>query len=259
MRALLAVAALALIAACAGGSSRDQQSGGAEPGKTGSPRDRARAHTELGVNYYEAGKLAVALEELDTAIKADRSYAPAWNARALVYMDLKEDAKAESDFQQALRIDPGSSETKNNYGLFLCEQKRGKEAIRYFLDAVKDPLYPTPSIAYKNAGQCARKMGDLAAAKGYFQRAVQIDPNQPQALYQLAALNFAGGDAVAAKQYMDRFMRVQPNPGAEELWLGARIEQSLGNRPGVMGYGNQLRRRFPAAQETKAFMQGRFE
>ncbi len=46
--------------------------------------ERAKIHTELGVNYYEAGNLGVALEELNEALSADKSYAPAWNARALV-------------------------------------------------------------------------------------------------------------------------------------------------------------------------------
>jgi len=223
-----------------------------------SNRDRAKIHTELGVSYYESGRLAVALEELNEAIKIDRAYAPAWNARALVRMDLKEDTGAESDFKQGLRLDPNSSDIKNNYGLFLCQRNRGKEGIRYFLEAVKNPLYATPDVAYKNAGLCARNLGDAKAAEEYFLRAVQLNPAQPQALFNLADMAFARGDAVAAKGYLDRYMRVAPNTGAEQLWLGARVTHVLGDRQGLMSYGNQLRRRFPAAPETKAFMEGRF-
>jgi type IV pilus assembly protein PilF len=223
-----------------------------------SARDRAKIHTELGVTYYEAGKLAVALEELNEAIKIDRSYAPAWNARALVHMELKEDARAESDFKQGMRVDPSSSDIKNNYGLFLCQRNRGKEGVRYFLDAVKNPLYTTPDVAYKNAGLCSRNMGDAREAEGYFMRAVQLNPSQPQALFNLADIAFARGDARAAKGYLDRYMRATPQTGPEELWLGARVEQALGDRTATLSYGNQLRRRYPAAPETKAFMEGRY-
>ena len=52
--------------------------------------------------------------------------------------------------------------------MFLCQRKRGKEGIRYLLDAIKNPLYTTPDIAYKNAG-FVRAMGDMKAAEDFFQ------------------------------------------------------------------------------------------
>jgi type IV pilus assembly protein PilF len=254
------LALLLLVGACASKSPEPPPLGGAqEEPKKASMRDRARIHTELAVNYYEAGKLGVALDELNEAIRIDKGYASAWGARALVYLDLQEYAKAESDFRQALRLDPNNSDTKNNYGLFLCERNRGKEGIRYFLEAIQNPLYQTPDVAYKNAGLCANKMGDLKAATEYFQRALRINPNQPQALYNLAGIAFSRDDYAGAKQYLDRYMRVVGSPGPEELWLGARIERRLGDRTAMMNYGNQLRRRYPSAPETKAFLEGRLQ
>jgi type IV pilus assembly protein PilF len=258
--ALAALCALLVMLGCSQPATKDAQPSPKPQTVQAGPssnRDRAKIHTELGVTYYEAGRLAVALEELNEAIDIDRGYAPAWNARALVNMELKEDARAESDFKQALRLDPAGSDTKNNYGLFLCQRNRGKEGIRYFLDAVKNPLYATPDVAYKNAGLCARNLGDRDA-EGYFVRAVQLNPAQPQALFNLADIAFARGDAAAAKGYLERYLRATPNAGPEELWLGARVSQALGDRTAVMSYGNQLRRRYPAAPETKAFMEGRF-
>ena len=223
-----------------------------------SARERARIHTELGVTYYDAGKMAVALEELNEAISADRTYAPAWNARGLVYMDLKEDARAEADFKEALRVDPANSQAKNNYGLFLCQRNRGREGIRYFLDAVTNPLYATPDAAYKNAGLCARGMGDLAAAEEYFGRALQLNAQQPQSLYSMADMRFGRGDAQSAKTYMDRYMRVVSTPGPEALWLAARIERQMGDRGALSNYAAQLRRNYPGSPETKALNEGRF-
>jgi type IV pilus assembly protein PilF len=54
-------------------------------------------------------------------------------------------------------------------------------------------------------------------------------------------------------------MRAVPTPGPEALWLGARLERKLGDRTAMLSYGNQLRRRFPSAPETKAFLEGRFQ
>ena len=249
---------IAVLVGCAapGTAPAPQSSRAAE---TGSARDRARAHTDLGVSYYDAGKLAIALEELNEALRADQSYAPAWGARALVHMDLKEDAKAEKDFQQAIRVDPNNSDSKNNYGMFLCQRKRGQEGVRQLLDAVKNPLYATPDVAYKNAALCSRGLGDAKSAEEYFKRAVQLNPRQPQALYNLAEISYAQDDPVASKGYLDRYMRVIEAPGPEALWLGARLERRLGNRDAQTNYADALRRKYPSSAEAKALMQGRYE
>lgn len=255
------VAALFILAAC---SSQKTQTP-PEPLRTepqavkSSPLERAKIHTELGVSYFENGQLGVALEELNTAIAADKSYAPAYNALGLVYMELKEDGKAEKSFRQAIQLDSSGSEAKNNYGLFLCQRGREKEGIRQLLDALKNPLYGTPEIAYKNAGLCARKAGDTASAEQYFTQALKLSPNQPQALYGLAEIYYSRDNLVGAKQYISRYLTVVQNPGPEALWLGARVERKLGDKTALANYGMQLRRRYPSAPETKAFLEGRFE
>jgi len=224
-----------------------------------SPLDRAKIHTELGVSYFENGQLGVALEELTTAVSADKTYAPAYNALGLVYMELKEDDKAEKSFRQAIKLDSSSSEAKNNYGMFLCQRGREEEGIRQLLDALKNPLYPTPDVAYKNAGLCARKAGDKGAAAEYFQRALKLNPKQPQALYGMAEISYLRDDNAAAKEYVTRYFAVAGPPGPEALWLAARVERKLGDRTALANYGMQLRRRYPTAPETKAFLEGRFE
>jgi len=223
------------------------------------PLERAKIHTELGVNYFENGQLGVALEELNIAVSADKTYAPAYNALGLVYMELKEDKKAENNFRQAIRLDPSSSEAKNNYGMFLCQRERENEGIRQLLDALKNPLYPTPDVAYKNAALCARKAGDTKAAEGYFMQALKTNPKQPQALYGLADIDYSRDDFAGAKQYINRYLATVDNAGPEALWLAARVERRLGDRTASANYGMQLRRRYPSAPETKAFLEGRFE
>ena len=262
MRRLALLAVLVSLAAC---SSQKPNQPGAQPsaaetqGGSSSPFERAKIHTELGVGYYENGQLGVALEELNIATAADKNYAPAFNALGLVYMELKEDELAEKNFRQALKIDPSSSETKNNYGLFLCQRGRQNEGIRQFLDALKNPLYATPDVAYKNAGLCARKAGDNKTAEEYFSKALKLNANQPQALYSLAEINYLRDDYATAKSYMTRYLALVDTAGPEALWLAARIERKIGDRTALANYGMQLRRRYPSAPETKAYIEGCFE
>ena len=248
---------LVLLAACTSQRTGDSQRG--QTASSSSPLERAKVHTELGVRYYEIGQLGVALEELNTAISADGTYAPAYNALALVRMALREDDEAEKNFLKALKLDPASSEAKNNYGLFLCQRGRATEGIRQLLDALKNPLYSTPDVAYMNAGLCSLKAGDSKGAEEFFLRAVRLNPNQAEALFGLADLSFQRDDYSAARQYLSRYMAVANPPLAEALWLGARTERKLGDRDALANYGSQLRRRYPSSPETKAFLEGRFE
>ncbi len=261
MRRLALITLLLVLAAC---SSQKANQPGVRPrsetdGGSSSPLERAKIHTELGVGYYENGQLGVALEELNTAVAADKNYAPAFNALGLVHMELKDDDEAEKYFRQALKIDPSNSEAKNNYGQFLCQRGRQKEGIRQLLDALKNPLYATPDVAYKNAGLCARKAGDAKSAEEYFLKALKLNPNQPQALYSMAEISYLRDDYGAAKQYISRYLTVVENAGPEALWLGARIERKIGDRTALANYGMQLRRRYPSSPQTKAFVEGRFE
>ena len=230
--------------------------------ETGEPRNaaenRARIHTELGVAYSGAGQMSVAVQELKEAISADPSYAPAHAQLGLVYMTLREDALAQQSFERALKIDPADSSANNNYGLFLCQRKREKEAMKYFATALKNPLYATPENAYTNSGVCARLQGDDVKAEEWLRNALALQPDQPQALYQLADIAFKRNELTAARTLLNRHMQVS-TPSVDALWLGVRIEQRLGNRSAFASYGAQLNNRYPGAPQTKAYNEGRFQ
>ncbi|MGH8751060.1 MAG: type IV pilus biogenesis/stability protein PilW [Burkholderiales bacterium] len=229
------------------------------PAKPAEASRRAQVHTELGAGYYERGQLDVAIQELKEALRVDSNYAPAYNVLGLAYMELREDADAESNFQKALSLTPQDSDVNNNYGWFLCQRKREKESIRYFLAALKNPLYATPDKSYANAGVCARRSGDEAAAEDYFSKALRLRPDQPVVLYNLADLSFKRAKYTAAKTYLDRYMQVVTNPASEGLWLGARVARKLGDRNAEGSYAAQLRKRYPESKETRALDYGQFE
>ncbi len=230
--------------------------------ETGEPRNaaenRAQIHTELGVAYYGAGQMPVAVQELKEAISADPGYAPAHAQLALVYVTLKEDALAKQSFERALKIDPTDSAANNNYGLFLCQRKREKEAMQYFSTALKNPLYARPENAYTNAGVCAHLQGDDVKAEEWLRKALALQPDQPQALYQLASIAFKRNELATARTLLNRYMQVT-TPSVDALWLGVRIEQRLGNRTALASYGVQLNNRYPNATQTQAYNEGRFQ
>lgn len=249
---------LAALAACASQPKAPTSLNPPQPAaKPASPQERARIHTELAALYYSRGNHGVALQESMVAVEADPQYGPAYNVLGLVQMELKEDGAAERSFQQALAINPNDSEANNNYGWFLCNRGREKEAIAYFLAAVRNPLYQTPELAYTNAGICARKLGRDKDAESYLLQALKLQPGQPRALQALAEIHYQRGDYSGTKQLVGRFLEVaQPTP--EVLWLGVLSARGLGDRNAEASYGLQLRRRFPDSKEALALKSGNY-
>ena len=221
-------------------------------------RGRARIHAELAAGYLELKNYSVALEEAGIAQRSDPTYAPAYVVAGMIYAEIKSDGPAEQNFLQALRLNRLDPDANNNYGAFLCQRKRETEGIRYFLAAVNDPLYQFPDRSYVNAGMCARRRGDLAEAEGYFRAALKTQPNQIQALYQLADLSYARANYPEARIYLQRLAPVASG-SPEILWLMLRTERRGGDRNVEASVAHQLRTNFPNSAEAQALAAGRFD
>ncbi|HXJ10531.1 MAG TPA: type IV pilus biogenesis/stability protein PilW [Burkholderiales bacterium] len=259
--ALLSLAAAALLAAGCGGppvNEGPQADTGTIVGEVGDPRNRAKLHTELASAYFARGGMAVALEELRLAVAADSSYAPAYGLFGVVYQDLKENRLAEENFERALRLAPNDADINHNYGWFLCQTKREPESIKYFLIAIRNPLYPTPWRSYSAAGTCSLRTNNVKDAEQFFERALRLDPDDPQSLLQMGQIRYRQGNVAEARRLVTRYNRLV-TPTAESLWLAVRIERRSGERNAEMSFANQLRRRFPGSAEYQLLQRGKFD
>ena len=258
VRRAMAIGCILLSACATQPSQQEVQPTANTTGSEKEERVRARLRTELAAGYFERGTLSIALEEVRLAQAADPTYGPAYNVAALIYTALKEERLAEQNFMQALRLDPQDSDANHNYGWFLCQRKREQEAIKFFMAAVRNPLYQTPERSYLNAALCARSVGDLAAAEEHLRQAVKSRPNFAPALYYLAEFAYGRGDHLAARQYLGSLTRLV-SPSAEVLWLGVRVERKLGDKNSEASYALQLRRNFPESAQAQALLAGQYE
>jgi type IV pilus assembly protein PilF len=256
MKRIAALAGIVLVAACA--TKEPDSSGGTIVGEVGDARNRARVHTELAGAYYERGNMGVALDELSQANIADPSYAQAYGLLGLVYMELKDARQAESNFERGLRLSPNDADLNHNYGWFLCQSGREKESVRYFMQAVKNPLYAVPWRSYSAAGVCSLRSNNTKEAEDYFQRALKLDPDEPSSLLKLGEIRYRQGSNEEARKLVARHNKlVSPTP--ESLWLALRIERRLGQRVAEQSYANQLRRRFPGSPEYQSLQRGQYD
>jgi type IV pilus assembly protein PilF len=253
---LLAAAVLAGCASQAQGPTTADS--GMIVGEVGDARNRARVHTELAAAYYEAGNMGIALDELRRATAADEKYAPAHSMLGRVYMDLKENRLADQSYERALRLSPDDPDINHGYGWFLCQTGQEKESIRYFLQAVRNPLYAAPWRSFSAAGVCSLRSENVKDADQFFQRALRLEPDEPVAMLNLAGIRYRQGRLDEARRLITRYNKLMP-PSAEALWLGIRVERRAGDRVTERGYADQLRRRFPGSPEYRALQQGRYE
>ena len=252
---LLSVFLLASCASSSGGSSSKVQAPASQEIVRGEARNRAKAHTDLGFEYYAQRQLGVALQEAKVALKDDNSYTPAYNLLALVFMGLDDNKSAEESFQRALQLSPGDPEIANNYGWFLCKSKREQQSFQYFSIALQNPLYPTPLRALNNAAECSLQIMDIKGAETYLNRALALNPGDVRALQLMSGLKYQQRQYAEARFYI---MEVHRNidPTASSAWLAFRIARHTGNREDEARYLSLLRKKFSDSDEYKKLMQG---
>jgi type IV pilus assembly protein PilF len=168
---------------------------------------------------------------------------------------LGENAKAERNFRKAIQLDPKDSDARNNFGIFLCSQKRYSEAQAQFKAALGNPLYSTPQFAYANSGFCYMNQGDGKHAKVAFEHALQVAPGFASALYGLARLSADAGDWKHADKYLNR-VQGQAHFSPAVLALCMKVKQHLGDLMGATQCARDLYRMFPNSPEAKALQNG---
>ena len=208
---------------------------------------------QLGVGYFEQGNYEVALEKLEKAIEVKPDYGPAHSAIALVYERMQKYDMADQHYREAIRLSPENGGIYNNYGVFLCNRNRPEEAEKYFLKAVKIPLYNTPELAYENAGACARRVPDTEKAEAYLNKALELNPQLPTALVNMAEIRFEQGSFLSSRGFLQRFESVSSH-SAESLWLGIRIERKLGDKNAEANYKKQLQSKFPKSEQFRMML-----
>lgn len=210
-------------------------------------------NVQLGYGYMQQNNLEQANIKLLKALRQDPDSASAHNAFAILQDRLLEKTVAEKHYKIATELDPDDSEASNNYGTFLCLNGREAESEKYFVQALKNPLYRTPEYAYTNAARCLLRIDEKAKAKRYLRKALAAKSDFGNALIEMAKLEFDSENNDNAKLYVDRYHLVA-KPTARSLWLAIRIELGINGLNNVNELGQQLESEFPNSAEFKSWL-----
>lgn len=217
----------------------------------------ARQRVQLGLTYLQKGNSEQAKYNLDKALEFAPNLEDVHVALAYYYQAVGEIELTEKAYRQAINASDATGDSMNNFGVFLCQQKKYDQAEQMFLKAVKMPKYTRSAASYENLGICSRESGDLKKAQRYFGMALNYDPRRATSLLELSEIDFELGHYQAAKDGLARYHRVVPE-SAQSLALGIKIEQGLNNTEAVKKFGILLLAKFPSSDEAKQYRESMY-
>ncbi len=241
LQSIGAMLTFVLLAACASSNNTHKEKA----------HEAAAYNVQLGLTYMSQNDLELAKDKLDRAYSQDPDSADVRSARATLYARLGEKDKADTEFRAALRLAPHDPRMVNNYAVYLCQNGRTDEGVKRFLEAARNPLYPTPEAAYTNAGVCLRSAKRDEEARVNFMRALQLRPGFAEAQFQLANLQFDHHELVPARNGIDTFIGTY-NATADLLLLGVRVARAQGDRLAAQRYARKLQLDFPGTDQARA-------
>ncbi|WP_263142532.1 type IV pilus biogenesis/stability protein PilW [Pseudomonas sp. RIT-PI-AD] len=228
--------------------------GNVDPMRTSKGRDEARdAYIQLGIGYLQQGDSERAKVPLKQALELDSSNADAHAALALVFQSELEPELADEEFRKALSARGSDPRILNNYGGFLFEQKRYKEAYQRFEQAAADNLYPERSRVFENLGLTAVALNQRELAKQHFEKSLRLNRQQPRALLAMAELSYEDKQYVPARDYYGLYSAMAEQ-NARSLLLGARLAKVFEDRDQAASLGLQLKRLYPGTPEYQKYL-----
>jgi Tfp pilus assembly protein PilF len=147
----------------------------------------AQAHMQRSAELERAGRLDDAVREQEAALAADPLNVQVRVNLISLYGRTGNPAKAQEQFESAIRLNPGRSDAWYNYGVLLLHERASfAEAERAFRRAVE--INPDHAESHDHLGMLYEQQGRLDDAAVEFRHAVAAKPDYPAARFHLGRI-----------------------------------------------------------------------
>ncbi len=135
---------------------------------------KARAYGNRGNAYFNQGDLARAMSDFNKTLEINPGDELAYNNRGKTYQAQGRFAQAMPDYNKAIELNPVYEEAYANRGLAYGQQGDFKKAIIDLSKAID--INPFDVDAYNNRGVAYYKQGHFAQAMSDYDKAIEINP-----------------------------------------------------------------------------------
>ena len=164
--------------------------------------------TQLGTYLAESGRAAEAVPLLEAVTREAPSDIDGLNALGIAYARGGRSGEARQMFERALALDRDGNMALENLGAIDLDQGQLAAARQHFERAVVADA--RSSQAHAGLAVVAFKSGDRKAAISAWTTAVELEPTNYDALYDLATTLAQAGQWDVARPYVERFVRSAP-------------------------------------------------
>ncbi len=169
----------------------------------GDPADPG-LYYHLGDAYSKAGLRSEELKLYQEGIRNGLEKSWLYSRIGRLYIARGDKAAAIAALEKAARLAPSDSDTLNDLAMACLEMQRIDEAERTFKWILAtDERY---ALAYNGLGLIAVQKRDMAAARGYFEEAAQLDPDLLEAQLNLGRIYKNMGANTRARACWETFL-----------------------------------------------------
>ena len=173
------------------------------------------AYNALGTFLYRSGRFSEAATQYANVVALGQSSAVGYSNLGTAYMLAGDFASATASFQSALTIGP-RQETYSNLGLISYYRGEFEDAIEAHKKAIE--LAPNDHLVWSNLGDALSIAGRSTEAAAAYSKAnalgrgaLEINPNDPGTLMDLAWISAMLDDEESARDLIDKALSLAPD------------------------------------------------
>jgi len=191
---------------------------------------------ERGFERFERGDVRGARIELMRALQANPNNPLARLLQARVMLELGSGVAAQTEIEKAIAAGVPRDKTRHLMAYALVLQREFDRALREADAAQVPPQFASYAARMRGRAHLGLEQNDRANAE--FERALQLAPNDVEALADLARFRSLQGQAAAGEKLVDRALAVEPT-SARALLLKGDLVRSRAGLERALPYFNQ--------------------
>ncbi len=179
------------------------------------------AYYNLGIVYFNSGKLDLALAQFNKVIRALPNFSKPYFGRGLIYYKKGYFEKATADFQKVVDLNPNDYKAYYYLGQIYRRLKRFKEAEKALKEAQK--INPEFAPAFYETGNVYYDQGKYRKAIEFYRNATELDPKTADYHLRLGDCYYRSQIFYNALNELNKAIALQPDNSIAYFLKGLTI------------------------------------